>query len=297
MSQRTPDISVVVGSKNAGQTIEHCLRALHAQIGGLTAQIILVDGSTDGTAELISQRFPEVQLIRADPKLLTPHLWALGIKNAKAPIVALTISQCIPSDDWISRILLVAAAQESCAAFGGPIEGPSHGSMKDWAVYFSRYSAFMPPVQPQSVIDLAGDNAAYRRVALNGFESEMASGFWENLVHHHLLVEGWKLYLSPDIRAQLGPVANVWSFCRERFRHGRYYGSTRPRASGLMRALRALTAPALMPFLLLRIGLRVTRQRRDWLANYLFSMPWSVVFLSFWSLGEMSGYLWPQRSQ
>lgn len=297
MSEKVPEITVVVGAKNPGPGIRRCLEAIRKQSAGMAVEIVVADASTDGTAEIVLGSFPEVTLMRADPQLLMPQLWSLGIERARAPLVAITIGQCVPGPGWIDGILKAASTQERCAGFGGSIAGPRGGRLRDWALYFSRYSAYMPPVEARLTSDIAGDNAAYRRAALQECRAEISQGFWENLIHHRLRSRGWDLWLSPEIQVELGPAGNAGQFCRERFRHGRHYGSTRPGNSRATRAGRVLTAPALIPFLALRIGRRVARQRPDWLATYVFSLAWLLLFLSFWSLGEASGYLCPERGR
>jgi hypothetical protein len=294
MNYEQPEISIVIGSKNARSTIVDCLKTLIAQVKGQSVEIIVADGSTDNTADVVASQFPSVMLIRSDAKHLLPRLWGLGITHARTPIVAITTGSCIPADDWVASILHTATTQTKAAGIGGAIAPPSGGSPIDWAVYFSRYSAFMPPVSAGSVAEIPGDNAVYRKTALERYWKQPENGFWETLFHHELRLQGENLYMSPDIEVCLGKTDHAWKFFQARFQHGRHYGSTRPDTSRVGRLGRALAAPALMPFLLLRIGQRVVKHRPDWLMPYLLALPWLVLFLSAWSLGEVSGYLWSQ---
>jgi N-acetylglucosaminyl-diphospho-decaprenol L-rhamnosyltransferase len=98
----TPDVSVVIVACNARNYVERCLR----EVAGRAPDIIVVDnGSTDGTAELVRERFGEVRLIaqenlgfaRANNEgmrlatgryflLLNPDAWPVG--NAIDQLVA-----------------------------------------------------------------------------------------------------------------------------------------------------------------------------------------------------------------
>lgn len=291
MTIQSPDISVVIGAQDAHDTITACLEALLSQINKHSIEIIVVDGSTDGTADLIAAQFPQVILIRSLDQRLVPQLWGVGIQQAKAAIVAITTAHCIPSEHWISNILNAANTELQFAGYGGAVLPPSNGSPKDWAVYFSRYSAFMPPVAQGTAAEIAGDNAAYRKAALDKHWKQPEQGFWETLFHHELRQNGETLCLSPAIEVRLGNKNHSWHFLQARFRHGYHYGSTRPETSAVGRLIRIVAAPALMPFLVLRIGLRVAKQHPNWLPIYLLSLPWLVMFLSAWSLGEVNGYL------
>lgn len=286
----TPDLSVVVATKADHDTFRQCVRRLSLQAVGRNVEIVVVDGSDGTDVERVLGDSPDVRHVRADSRSLVPHLWGIGVDTAEAPIVALTIGQCLPAEGWIDAILKVSAEQQTSAGFGGSIDGPSGGRWRDWALYFSRYSAYMPPVDAVNTLELAGDNAAYRKSAL-GDRDYGREGFWENLVHHDVRAQGWKLSLIADMRVQLGSGVRAWQFCRERFLHGRYFGSTRPGRSLSTRLARVLTAPALAPFLLLRIGSRIVGHRPDWLGKYVVALPWIVCFLSCWSVGEAVGYL------
>ena len=286
----TPELSVVVATRAAHQTLRECLRRLARQAEGRNVEIIVVDGSAGTDVEKEVGHSCGVRHVKTDPRWLVPRLWGVGIDMAEAPIVALTIGQCLPAERWIDTIVQVAAERQTSAGFGGGIDGPHGGRWRDWALYFSRYSAYMPPVDDTSTLELAADNAAYRMSALEG-RAFGRSGFWENLVHHDLRARGWRLSLVPDMRVQLGPGVSAWTFCRERYLHGRYFGSTRPGRSLPTRFARVLTAPALAPFLVLRIGSRIARHRSDWLGTYVMALPWMFCFLSCWSVGEAVGYM------
>lgn len=60
-----PDISAIIISLNSRHFLEGCLNSLrHAIWGGCTYEVIVVDnGSTDGSQEMIADRYPWVQLI------------------------------------------------------------------------------------------------------------------------------------------------------------------------------------------------------------------------------------------
>lgn len=296
MAAAQPDISVIIGAQNAQHTIVECIRQALGTSAGPRAEVIVADGSTDRTADLVSQHFPGVVLIRGRSDQLVPHLWGLGIQQASAPLVAIINAQCIPADDWLVSIARLAAEHADIAGIGGPIEAPEHGSAIDWAVYFTRYSAYMPPVAVGPAAEIPGDNAVYRKAMLDRYWVDRDQGFWETLFHRQLHLAGERLYMSPDMRVRLGRAGEARQFAHARFRHGRHYGATRPASSLPMRIARVLAAPVLMPLLQARIGQRVMRQRRDLMRPYLLALPWSTAFLSAWSCGEVSGYLAGARS-
>jgi GT2 family glycosyltransferase len=56
----TPELSIIVVSYNAREHLERCL----SEVAGRDHEVVVVDsGSTDGSGELVRERFPEVRLV------------------------------------------------------------------------------------------------------------------------------------------------------------------------------------------------------------------------------------------
>ncbi len=286
-------ISVVVASQNARVSIAECLNAVIEQARLVNAEVLVADASTDGTDLIVREQFPDVTLLKGDAdKDLIPQLWGLGMSNASAPIIAITNAQCIPEQSWLLSIKKVFDTNDVCGV-GGPIHPPINGSALDWAIYFSRFTAFMPPVQNGTIRELPGDNVAYTRTGLDAYWKNRETGFWETLYHHELREHHQSLYMSSDVRVHLAHTVGADDFWQVRMRHGRHYGSTRPNTSIGARFVRILSAPILVPYLVGRMGLRVLSKRRDFLGHYLKALPWLVVFTIAWAIGEIQGYLAP----
>jgi hypothetical protein len=289
------DIAVVIGAQNAKSTICQCLDSVLAQLHGLSAEVLVADSSTDGTDQIVEANYPSVLLLRTQHGNLVPHLWGLGMERANARVIALTTAHCIPDKNWIAQLLSDIAERREFDGIGGPVSAPQGGPAKDWAVYFSRYSAFMPPSKAGAVADIPGDNAAYRKEALDQCWENRQSGFWETLFHNSLRKAGRQLYMSPQMGVALGHTDSGWDYFWVRFRHGVHYGATRPNNTGVLRLVRICAAPILVPYLVLRIGRRVAEKRPDWLQQYYRALPWLLFFMTGWSLGEVKGYVKPEK--
>jgi hypothetical protein len=301
MAGGDPEISVIVGAQDAQATIVECLRSLTVQAARGRVEIIVAGAARDCSVEIAASQFPQVLIVRGAAGSLVPHLWRLGYDQSRGRLVAFTNAHCIPADDWLEQML--AAHQAEIAGVGGPIEGPARPRATDWALYFARYSAYLPPGQAGPVDEIAGDNAAYKRAALELCQREMAGGFWETLAHRRLRAEGMPLIFNPNMRVRLGAVsggtseqggASVTPLAAVRFRHGRHYGSTRPGSGWLMRMARLAATPLLLPALLSRIAGRVRRDRPDWMPHFVRALPALIAIVGAWTIGEAAGYAWPQ---
>ena len=105
-SVREPELSIVIASYNARWSIATCLDSLRLQKTSRTFETILVDSSTDGTGDLVRQRYPEVKLITSTSPPFSRR-WArnLGIIVAQAKIIAFLDADCFVEPSWVDAIL------------------------------------------------------------------------------------------------------------------------------------------------------------------------------------------------
>ena len=60
-----PDLSIIVVNRNTRDFLERCLRSIEEVPGAIRTEVVVIDnGSSDGSAELVRERHPEVRLIR-----------------------------------------------------------------------------------------------------------------------------------------------------------------------------------------------------------------------------------------
>jgi glycosyltransferase involved in cell wall biosynthesis len=282
-----PKLSVVVASQNARQCIDGCLRAIESQNVNGNVEIVVVDNSTDETADIIRSEFPAVKLVAADKDKLIPELWGIGIGQCRGDYVSLTTSHFVPTKNWIAEI--IKAHEQPHAGIGGAIENARRAGIVSWAVYFCRYSPYMLPFIETEVEDFAADNASYKRRDLEQVKDAMRDGFWETFVHREMRREGMSLLKSPEIVVYHHKSFTLAGFMKQRFWHGLQFGRHR-RMTPARRALLIALSPAI-PFLyLFRISRRVFAKRRN-IDKFLLSLPILTLFLLSWSAGEFSGYL------
>lgn len=299
LSGGAPAISIVIAARNAAAVIAECLSALCSQDGVGGTEIILADGSVDGTAEVVRRRFPAVRVLHFADRCTIPELRGAGIAAARGPIVALIDPYCIVGKRWLPELLALHTRRPE-PAIGGAVElrPAGAGGTAQWAAFFSEYAAFMPPVREGPAPELAGGNIAYKRRAL-GDPSELArEGFWKPFVNARLRTEGQGLWIAASLPVGLRKPVPFREFFRSRYHHGRCFGAMRAvRATRLETCWRALTVPAL-PFVALWRGARAVWPKRRRRVEFLMSMPLLLLLHGSWAWGEFCGYLrGPGRSR
>jgi GT2 family glycosyltransferase len=112
-----PRVSVVVCTYNGSRTIRRCLSGL-SQLDYPDYEVIVVDdGSTDGTAEIVG-RYDEVRLIRTDNHGLSSAR-NTGMRAATGRIIAYIDDDAWPDPHWL-RYLAHTFTTSDHAGVGGP---------------------------------------------------------------------------------------------------------------------------------------------------------------------------------
>ncbi len=99
-----PQVSVVIPTWNRRDDLAQTLRALNDH-EAVPFEVIVVDNaSTDGTAELVFEEFPDVHLIRLPRNIGPTGARNVGVANARAEIVVLLDSDTEPLEGAINAI-------------------------------------------------------------------------------------------------------------------------------------------------------------------------------------------------
>ncbi len=101
-----PRVTACVVVKDRLEMMRDCLDALAVQEGVDHDLVVIDNGSTDGTYEMLTGRtatFPVPLKVARVPGPVGAARQA-AVDHAAAPIVAFTDSDCIPAPDWLSRL-------------------------------------------------------------------------------------------------------------------------------------------------------------------------------------------------
>ena len=252
---------------------------------GLSAEVIAVDGSRDGSGRAIPSHAPFLR-ISAPPGANAASLRALGVDRAGGQVVALLEPWSLPEPEW-ARALLEGHRTSSAGidtVVGGPVlyDGPDRAWA--WAEFLFEYASFLPPFAGE-VAELAVNNVSYRAELLRRTHALWEQGFWKHFLHRELRAKGARFLAVPEAAVRHARPVPFARFLSERVDHGRAYAARRGGPPA-----RALVAPLLPIVLTARLARRLQDKPG---ATRVFSRAWPALLLAngAWALGEALGHL------
>jgi GT2 family glycosyltransferase len=219
MLKSVPRVSVVVCSYNGGATLEQCLCSL-AKLDYPDYEVIVVDdGSTDNTPEILAC-FPEVRAIHQSNQGLSVAR-NVGLQAATGSIVAYTDSDCVADADWLTH-LVDQLLRSDAAAVGGPNLTPDDGRVVACVA--------ASPGQPTHMLEsdqvaehIPGCNMAYRRealLAINGFDPQYRKAGDDVDVCWRLQDAGYWITYAPGAFVWHHRRQTPWAYLRQQAGYG-----------------------------------------------------------------------------
>src|SRR5947207_2284970 len=108
-----PLASIVVVTWNGRALLERSLPALAAQTLRDREIVIVDNGSTDGSDELVGRLCPEAVLLRSRTNLHFAAGNNLGLSRARGRYLALLNNDCIAEPSWLERAVEAAEADDA----------------------------------------------------------------------------------------------------------------------------------------------------------------------------------------
>ena len=194
----TPDVSVVVATRNRARRLEALLRALGAQEGVTLEAIVVDDASTDSTPALLARPAGGLELrsLRRTTQGGPGTARNAGWRQARASLVAFTDDDCVPAPGWLAALVDVHGRRPEAVLQGATRPHPDEVARQD---AFSR-SQLITSLSP----NFPTCNMAYPRALL-----ERLGGFDESFGHYAEDADlAWRAIAS-GARAEFVPGALV----------------------------------------------------------------------------------------
>jgi len=101
-----PLVSVIVVNWNGQAYLGRCLAALAAQTFHDFEVIVVDNGSSDGSTDIVGARWPHYRLLRQDRNLGFAAANNIGARAARAAWLALLNNDAFPEPDWLAQLVL-----------------------------------------------------------------------------------------------------------------------------------------------------------------------------------------------
>jgi len=123
-----PVLSIVILTWNAREMVLDCLGSIHEEAGDLSLEVVLVvNGSRDGTAEAVRERFPWVRLIENERNVGFTRGSNLGIRESRGAYVLLLNDDTRVLPGSLQEMIRYVEAHPDVGAVGPQLVGPDGG--------------------------------------------------------------------------------------------------------------------------------------------------------------------------
>lgn len=203
----SPLVSVIVCTRNGSSRIRACIDSL-LRLRGNVEPIIVNDGSTDDTSQIVRQHFPQVRLLDLPPSGLSAARNA-GAAIAQGEILAYTDDDCLVDEDWILH-LCEKFQHGTFAAVGGPNIPPPSQSLQEMIVTHAGGAAAHVMLDDLLAEHIPGCNLAVTAQAfhrIGGFDPQFRTAGDD-------VDFCWRL-LDAGLKIGFAPTAFVWHHRRQ----------------------------------------------------------------------------------
>lgn len=180
-------VSVVIPAWNGSAYLPACLDALLAQAGAPLEVTVVDNASTDGSADLVAGRYPQVRLIRHERNLGFSGGCNAGLRVATGEILILLNQDTVVAPDWLPALLPAfenpAIGIAGCKSFFQDGQLLQHaGAYIEWPLGWSHHYGYREPdgpawSEPRAVEFVTGAALAMRRAVLDGI-GLLDENFW-----------------------------------------------------------------------------------------------------------------------
>ena len=120
-----PDISVLIITWNSREALAECLAAVPGACAPRSFEIVVVDnGSTDGTVEVLGRDFPEVRIIANPANRGVAPARNQALAAARGAVLVILDDDTVPGAGALSRLTGVLEERPDAGIVGPRLEGP-----------------------------------------------------------------------------------------------------------------------------------------------------------------------------
>jgi hypothetical protein len=292
MSERSPApaLSVILPCEEGFAYVRRTVDALLRQTVRDQIELVLVSttkqmpdfesGELDG--------FHSVRVVVA-PGLMGNRARAVGIRTARAPIVASAEDHCYPEPGWAAA--LIGSFDGEWSAAGPAMYNGNPASALSWANLLLAFGPWVAPAHAGAVAQLPWHNTTYARGALLDYGEHLGELMdVEGLLQEDLARKGHRFYHAVGAQVYHLNVSRLSSTVIHRLDASRLFAAYRSRGWSPFKRLVYVLAAPLIPFVRLRRVLPLLRKVDTRPGLRARILPVLIACLVVDSLGESAGY-------
>jgi len=172
-------VSLYIPCFNSAKTIRSCLEAVFKQTFSLEEVVVVDDGSTDETVEVISG-YP-VRLLKHRINLGLSSARNTALRNMNTEFIASLDADCLPEENWLEHLMKRLDASDIAGAGGKLLEPEKSSLFNAWrAVHMQQHWEGWEDAQPPF---LFGSNTVFRKEAIEkiGYYNETYRNNYEDV--------------------------------------------------------------------------------------------------------------------
>ncbi|MGB9588095.1 MAG: glycosyltransferase family 2 protein [Armatimonadota bacterium] len=225
------DVSVVIVNWNTKDLLQRCLESVYRTLPPLSFEVVLVDNaSTDGSAEMVAELFPQVTLIVSDVNLGYSAGSNLGMASTSGEFILLMNPDTELQEGAVIRMVEFARAQPKAGIVGPRLLNPDGSLQKSGRTFttwwrevlgltklYNMWVRLCPEADwgresfdiPAMVDEVSGACMLVRRLALDevGMLDERFFMYYEEVDWCRRMAQaGWEIHYLPSAE-----VVHHWS--------------------------------------------------------------------------------------
>lgn len=192
------DVSLYIPCYNAAKYIEKCLQSILAQTYSIKEILIVDDGSTDNTLEIV-KRFSNIRIVKHPENRGLGAARNTGIRELNTEFIANIDSDCVAEKDWLKQ-LMDNMTDTKIAGVGGKLVESNQSTTPDYwrMVHMKQHWGDEKIVNPDW---LWGHSSVFRKSVLdvvNGYQEKFRTNYEDLDLSRRLREKGYTLLYEPQ---------------------------------------------------------------------------------------------------
>ncbi len=257
-----PALSVVLVCAGEYEVLHRTVEHLRRQSVATSLELLLMSPEPERVhvPDDVAADFHSVRVVPVSDERLLCAARAEGLRQARAPFVALAEDHCFPNRVWAE--FLLAQHAEGADVVGPGMDNCNPGTATSWAAFLVAYGPWTGDGEARPMSFLPGHNSSYRQAVMLEFGKRLDTLMGTETVAHWTLHEhGHRVMWEPRARCRHVNLTRLGTLAVTIFHHSRVFGALRAQSTGMMKRLLYLaTIPLVPPLRLYRSFRQIWRE-------------------------------------